>query len=130
MTRRELIQFAALAACARPVLAAGPAFSLPALPYSFDALEPWIDAQTMQIHHDKHHQAYVDNLNKAVAGEPSLGGKSVEELLRLLDTLPAAVKTAVRNQGGGHANHTLFWQSLTPASKQKPSVSSLMSQPV
>ena len=125
MTRRELIQFAALAARARPLAAAGPAFSLPALPYSYDALEPWIDAQTMQIHHDKHHQAYVDNLNKAVAGEPSLAGKSVEDLLRSLDSLPATVKTAVRNQGGGHANHTLFWQSLAPASKQKKPVGKL-----
>jgi Fe-Mn family superoxide dismutase len=73
--------------------------------------------QTMQIHHDKHHQAYVDNLNKAIGGDPALSKLSVDELLMRLDTVPAAVRTAVRNQGGGHANHSLFWQTLAPASK-------------
>ena len=90
---------------------------LPKLPYAYDALEPYIDAQTMQIHHDKHHQAYVDNLNKAIGGDPALARLSVEELLQRLDTVPAAVRTAVRNQGGGHANHSLFWHTLCPASK-------------
>ena len=71
----------------------------------------------MQIHHDKHHQAYVDNLNKAIGSDPALAKLSVEELLQGLDSLPAAVRTQVRNQGGGHANHSLFWQTLTPASK-------------
>ena len=119
MTRRELIQFAALGMIARSLKAAGTPFTLPPLPYAYDALEPYIDAQTMQIHHDKHHQAYVDNLNKAVASDPSLAGKSLDDLVSGLDTLPAAVKTAIRNQGGGHYNHSLFWQTLTPASKQK-----------
>jgi len=72
-----------------------------------------------QIHHDKHHQAYVDNLNKTVASEPSLAGKPVEELLANLDSVPQTVRTAIRNQAGGHANHSLFSQTLTPASKQK-----------
>lgn len=120
MTRRDLVKTAALGVLARSFSsAAGAPFSLPPLPYSYDALEPYVDAQTMHIHHDKHHQAYVDNLNKAVASEPSLAGKSVEELLANLDTLPQSVRTAVRNQGGGHANHSLFWQTLTPASRQK-----------
>ncbi len=119
MTRRDLMKIAALGAIARPLAAAGAPFTLPALPYAYDALEPYIDAQTMQIHHDKHHQAYVDNLNKAVAAEPSLAGKSLDELVANLDSLPAGVRTAIRNQGGGDYNHTLFWQTLTPASKQK-----------
>ena len=118
-TRREIITAAACAAV--PALASAQsavsAFTVPALPYSTDALEPYIDAATMQIHHDKHHQAYVDNLNKAVAGDPALAKLSVEELLLRLDTLPAAIRTQVRNQGGGHANHSLFWQTLCPASK-------------
>jgi Fe-Mn family superoxide dismutase len=117
ITRRTLLEMATLSAAAAAVQAAEPPFSLPKLPYAYDALEPYIDAQTMQIHHDKHHQAYVDNLNKAVASEPSLAGASVDDLLRRLDTLPAAVRTAVRNQGGGHANHSLFWLTLAPASQ-------------
>lgn len=83
------------------------AFTLPALPYAFDALEPHIDAQTMQIHHDKHHQAYVDNLNKALAGTDG-EGKTLEELMTNIGAYP----TAVRNNGGGHYNHTLFWTVL------------------
>lgn len=85
------------------------AFTLPALPYGFDALEPHIDAQTMQIHHDKHHQAYVDNLNKALAGTDG-EGKSLEELMANISKYPAAV----RNNGGGHWNHSLFWEVLGP----------------
>lgn len=84
------------------------AHSLPALPYAFDALEPHIDAQTMQIHHDKHHQAYVDNLNKAIAGTDA-ETKSLEEILANISAYPAAV----RNNGGGHYNHTLFWSILS-----------------
>jgi Fe-Mn family superoxide dismutase len=103
----------------RPADAAGP-FTLPALPYPFDALEPHIDAQTMQIHHDRHHAAYVANLNKALAGHADLGAKPVEDLLRGLDALPQALKTAVRNQGGGHANHSLFWVSLKKGGPAKP----------
>jgi len=83
------------------------AFTLPALPYAFDALEPHIDARTMQIHHDKHHQAYVDNLNKALAGTPN-EGKTLEELMSIMSSLPPAV----RNNGGGHYNHSLFWTVL------------------
>src|SRR5436305_11597111 len=87
-------------------------FQLPPLPYAFDALEPHIDARTMEIHHDKHHAAYVTNLNKAVAEFPELGKKSVEDLLKSLDGVPEKIRTAVRNQGGGHYNHTLFWQMM------------------
>jgi superoxide dismutase, Fe-Mn family len=87
---------------------------VPPLPYSFDALEPHIDAQTMQIHHDKHHAAYVTNLNKALDGHPDLQSKSVEDLLRGFDSVPEAIRTAVRNHGGGHANHSLFWQIMGP----------------
>src|SRR3954463_14231974 len=82
---------------------------LPALPYAYDALEPYIDAQTMQIHHDKHHQAYVDNLNKALAGTDG-EGKTLEQLMEKISTYPPAV----RNNGGGHYNHSLFWSILGP----------------
>jgi superoxide dismutase, Fe-Mn family len=99
------------AAAAAEAPASGP-FSLPPLPYAADALEPFIDAQTMQIHHDRHHRAYVDNLNKAVAGHPDLEKKSVEALLRDLASVPENIRKAVQNHGGGHANHTLFWQWL------------------
>ena len=118
ITRRTLLEMATLAA-ALPAAsnAADPPFTLPKLPYAYDALEPYIDSQTMQIHHDKHHQAYVDNLNQAVASDPALAKLTVEELLSRLDTLPATVRTAVRNQAGGHANHTLFWQTLCPAAR-------------
>lgn len=116
MTRRTVLTGVALATT-EMAFAADPPFSLPKLPYAYDALEPYIDAQTMQIHHDKHHQAYVDNLNKAVAGDPSLAKMSVEQLLEGLDNLFAAIRTQVRNQGGGHANHTLFWETLAPAAK-------------
>lgn len=87
------------------------AFELPPLPYSFDALEPHIDARTMEIHHDKHHKAYVDNLNAALAGT-EWESKSIEEVLKNLDQIPEAKRTAVRNNGGGHWNHSLFWQLL------------------
>ena len=121
ISRRRAIELAGGAALLAPHLFAAPTpFTLPSLPYAFDALEPHIDAQTMEIHHDKHHKAYVDNLNKAVASEPSLSGMTVEELLAKLDTLPAPVRTAVRNQGGGHANHSLFWQTLGPAKGAQP----------
>ena len=94
--------------------ASGP-FTLPPLPYAYDALEPAIDAETMRLHHDKHHATYVAKLNEAVAAAPELAGKGVEELLRDLARVPEAVRTAVRNHGGGHANHTLFWTSMKPA---------------
>lgn len=112
MTRRDLIT--ALAGAPAWLQAQAPAFTLPKLPYAFDALEPHVDAQTMQIHHGKHHQAYVDNLNKAISAEPGLRGKSLESLLSGLPQVPESVRTAVRNNGGGHANHDLFWKVLGP----------------
>jgi superoxide dismutase, Fe-Mn family len=90
------------------------AHQLPPLPYAFEALEPHIDAQTMQIHHGKHHQAYINNLNTALEKHPELQSKSVDDLIKDLNALPEAIRTAVRNNGGGHANHTLFWQILGP----------------
>jgi Fe-Mn family superoxide dismutase len=90
------------------------AHQLPPLPYPFDALEPTIDAQTMQIHHGKHHQAYVTNLNAALDKHPELQSKTVEELLTGINSVPEDIRTAVRNNGGGHANHTMFWQIMGP----------------
>jgi Fe-Mn family superoxide dismutase len=87
------------------------AFEVPALPYPFDALEPHIDARTMEIHHDKHHAAYVTNLNKAIEGT-DLGNQSIEALVAKIDSVPENIRTAVRNNGGGHANHSLFWTIL------------------
>jgi Fe-Mn family superoxide dismutase len=87
-------------------------FELPALEYDFDALEPIIDAETMRLHHDKHHQAYVDNLNKAVEPHSDLHDKTLTELLGALDSLPEAARGAVRNNGGGHANHSMFWKIM------------------
>jgi Fe-Mn family superoxide dismutase len=88
-------------------------FSLPALPYAFDALEPYIDAKTMELHHDKHHQTYVDKLNAALEGQKDLENMSIEVLLGDLDFVPETIRTAVRNHGGGHYNHSLFWTSLS-----------------
>lgn len=88
------------------------AFELPPLGYGFDALEPFIDAQTMEIHHDRHHKAYVDNLNAALAGLSQFEGKSIEQILRNIDDVPQEKRQAVINHGGGHANHTLFWEIL------------------
>jgi len=85
------------------------AFTVPPLSYPFDALEPHIDARTMEIHHDKHHGAYVTNLNKALDGQAALQGKSLEDLLKNLDAVPENIRNAVRNNAGGHWNHTLFW---------------------
>jgi superoxide dismutase, Fe-Mn family len=93
---------------------------LPALPYGFDALEPHIDAQTMQIHHGKHHQTYVNNLNAALEKYPNLQGKSVEELLKDINSIPEDIRTAVRNNGGGHVNHTMFWQIMGPGTAGAP----------
>jgi Fe-Mn family superoxide dismutase len=92
-------------------------FTLPPLPYAFDALEPYIDAKTMEIHHDKHHGAYVTNLNAAVDKAPELKNKSLEELIGGLNSVPEAVRAAVRNNGGGHWNHSQFWLWLDPAKK-------------
>ena len=90
------------------------AHSLPALPYPTDALEPHIDKMTMEIHHGKHHNAYVTNLNAALDKHPELHAKSVEDLLRGINTVPEDIRTAVRNNGGGHANHSMFWQVMGP----------------
>jgi Fe-Mn family superoxide dismutase len=97
------------------------AFTLPKLPYAYDALEPHIDARTMEIHHTKHHQAYIDNANAALEKHPALASKSVEELLSALDQVPEAVRNVIRNHGGGHANHSLFWTVMKPAGGGKPS---------
>jgi len=122
-SRRHLLRTSALAGAgffistrvtrtlAQAAAPSGP-FKLPPLPYAFDALEPYIDARTMEIHHDKHHAAYVNNLNKAVADYPDLQKMTAEELVRNLDKVPEKVRTAVRNNAGGDYNHTLFWQSL------------------
>ncbi len=97
------------------------AFTLPPLPYAHDALEPYIDKMTMEIHHGKHHQAYVTNLNKALESAPDLAGKSVEELLAGgVSAVPETIRTAVRNNGGGHWNHTLFWEIMAPKAGGAP----------
>jgi len=123
MNRREALQRTGLAAAiaaagnintfaqGQAAAPTGP-FQLPKLPYAYDALEPHIDAKTMEIHHGKHHAAYVNNLNKALAGQGEWGSKPVEEVVRDLAKVPESVRTAVRNNGGGHANHALFWQIM------------------
>ncbi|WP_017328275.1 superoxide dismutase [Synechococcus sp. PCC 7336] len=95
-------------------------FILPSLPYDYDALDTYIDTQTMMLHHDKHHAGYVRNLNAAIDKHPELKGKSVEELLRDLDSIPDDIRTTVRNNGGGHANHTMFWEIMTPNGQGQP----------
>lgn len=96
-------------------------FELPDLPYAYDALEPTIDTDTMNIHHTKHHNAYVTNLNAALEGHADLQNKSIEELISDLDAVPEEIRTAVRNNGGGHANHSLFWKILSPNGGGEPS---------
>ena len=96
------------------------AFTLPALPYAYDALEPHIDARTMEIHHTKHHQAYVNNLNAAIEKAPELQGKSLDDLMRSVNSVPEAVRTAVRNNGGGHWNHSVFWELMAPGKGGEP----------
>lgn len=95
-------------------------FELPPLSYAFNALEPAIDAMTMEIHHDKHHGAYVANLNKALDSTPNLQDKSIEWLLRNMTQVPESIRTAVRNNGGGHYNHSLFWQWIAPGGNRQP----------
>jgi Fe-Mn family superoxide dismutase len=120
LTRRALLRSATAGAAALAVPAVPsflraadpPGFTLPKLPYAYDALAPHIDEETMHIHHDKHHQAYVDNLNKALAKEPEWLGKPIVEVVRDYKKLPAEIQTAVRNNGGGHLNHTWFWQMM------------------
>ena len=96
------------------------AYELPKLPYPNDALEPHIDAKTMEIHHDKHHQAYITNLNKALEGKADLAAKSIEDLISNLNAVPEDIRTAVRNNGGGHANHSFFWQIMGPNGGGEP----------
>lgn len=96
------------------------AYELPALPYPANALEPHIDEQTMNIHHDRHHNTYVTNLNAALESAPELQNKSIEDLIANLDSVPENIRTAVRNNGGGHANHTLFWQIIGPGGGGAP----------
>ena len=119
LTRRDMLRSAVAGASALAVpsllRAAEPAgFTLPKLPYAFDALEPHIDAKTMEIHHGKHHQAYVDNLNKALAKHPEWLAKPIVEVVRDYKKLPMELQTPVRNNGGGHLNHTWFWQMMAP----------------
>jgi superoxide dismutase, Fe-Mn family len=95
-------------------------YTVPPLPYDFGALEPHIDAKTMEIHHDKHHAAYVNNLNAALKDHPDHQGKTIEDLIGNLDALPEAIRTAVRNNGGGHANHSMFWQVMKPGGGGEP----------
>ena len=96
------------------------AFELPPLPYDFSALEPTIDAQTMQLHHDKHHQAYINNLNAALETHPELQKKTAEELISNLNAVPEQIRAAVRNNGGGHVNHSMFWTIMTPKGGGNP----------
>ena len=122
-TRRQALQSLVLAPAALMRAQAPPAkgpFTLPPLGYAFDALEPYIDAQTMQIHHDRHHATYVNNLNNAVAGHPELARTSAQELVSGLASLPEPIRTVVRNSGGGHANHSFFWQVLAKNGGGKP----------
>ena len=95
-------------------------FEVGKLEYKFDALEPHIDARTMEIHHDKHHAAYVTNLNKALENAPELQTKKIEDILKEINQVPEAIRTAVRNNGGGHFNHSLFWEWLTPGGSKTP----------
>ncbi len=132
ITRRQAIQTIALttgalalsrhqaAAQAAAAPAAEGVFKLPPLGYDYDALEPFIDAETMKIHHDKHHAAYVAKLNEAIAKAPGWEKKSVEEILTSLSKAPKELQTAIQNQGGGHANHSLFWQTLKKDEKGAP----------
>jgi superoxide dismutase, Fe-Mn family len=132
LNRRQWIQAAATAVILPPIVdrvltgsaraADAPGFTLPKLPYAFDALEPNIDAKTMEIHHDKHHAAYVANLNKALADHPDLLNTPIDGLMRNLDKLPLnpATRTAVRNNGGGHCNHSHFWTWMAPKGGGEP----------
>jgi len=119
----------AQAPAAPPPAPTGP-FKLPPLPYAYDALEPHIDAETMHLHHDKHHQTYVTKLNEALAKEPTFTPPAnVDDLVKNLNAVPESIRTAVRNQGGGHANHSLFWQTLCPRKEQQPVLSNIPQPP-
>jgi Fe-Mn family superoxide dismutase len=95
-------------------------FELPPLSYAYNALEPTIDEETMHLHHDKHHQAYVTNLNNALQGQDALANLSIEDLVRRINEVPENIRTAVRNNGGGHVNHTMFWEIMTPGGAKEP----------
>lgn len=95
-------------------------YTLPDLPYGYDALEPYIDVETMHLHHDKHHNTYVTNLNAAIEKYPELGEQSIEELMKNLNEVPEDIRTAVRNNGGGHANHSFFWKIMAPNAGGEP----------
>src|SRR5262245_28420547 len=131
LTRRQWLRTAATGASAlafgaltqpRSPAADAPGFTLPKLPYAFDALEPNIDAKTMEIHHDKHHKAYVDNLNAALSKYPNLLSTPIDELMRKLNNLPVdeATRKAVQNNGGGHSNHSHFWKWMGPQAGGEP----------
>ena len=102
-------------------VAAQKAHELPPLPYAYEALEPYIDTETMHLHHDKHHATYVNTLNTAIEKHPELASKSAEDLLRNLNSVPEDIRTTVRNHGGGHVNHTMFWQIMGPKAGGEPS---------
>ena len=99
----------------------GKRYKLPKLPYDYNALEPYISAQIMQLHHDKHHQAYLDNLNKAIDSHPEWGEKSIEDIIKTYDKAPDDIRNVLRNHGGGYYNHSLFWLMMTPKKDQMPS---------
>lgn len=96
------------------------AYELPPLPYDYNALEPYIDEETMHLHHDKHHQAYVNNLNAALQGQSQFENMSVDDLMRQINSVPESIRTAVRNNGGGHANHSMYWQIMKPNGGGEP----------
>jgi Fe-Mn family superoxide dismutase len=127
MTRRQLLKSAGAGAALamltplRALASAKTGYELPPLPYAYDALEPYIDAETMKLHHDFHHKAYVDNLNKALKDHPELAQKPVDELLREINSVPESIRQQVINQGGGHANHSMFWQIMGPKAGGQPS---------
>jgi Fe-Mn family superoxide dismutase len=128
LTRRQLLRAAGAGAAALALspLAVraedeGGTFTVPKLPYAFDALEPNIDAKTMEIHHDRHHKAYVDNLNNAVKDYPEIAKKRIGAILREIDTVPEKIRQAVINNGGGHANHSMFWEIMGPSAGGAPS---------
>ncbi len=117
MNRRNFLFTTIVGLTTLPVLAQAevkPLYQVPPLPYPYDALEPFIDERTMRFHHDRHHSAYVNNLNKALADYPSLQSKCLVELIQNLDEIPPAIRTSIRNNGGGHLNHTLFWEIMSP----------------
>jgi len=117
---RSLLRAQSAAPASSPAEEASGPFTLPPLPYGYEALEPHIDTRTMQIHHDKHHAAYVRKLNEAVATQTTLGKMTIEDILKNLSKVPEPIRKTVRNNGGGHYNHSLFWKMLTPKGEKEP----------